>query len=112
MGMVALHAAISLLQEVGIDRISQQVLHLVGTLIDDLSGRGYQMAASTAPEHRSGIVVVQVPDAASISKQMMQDGVIVIPRGAGIRIAPHFYNTHEEVLRVGELFDTYGARSH
>jgi selenocysteine lyase/cysteine desulfurase len=104
-GMVALHAALGLLHEVGIARISRRVLHLVETLIADLTGRGYELVASTAPEHRSGIVVVSVPYAEAVNTRLNEQGIIVTARGSGVRIAPHFYNTVEEVLRVGKALD-------
>jgi selenocysteine lyase/cysteine desulfurase len=107
LGMIALHATVSLLQEVGIGHINEHILHLVGALIDDLSRRGYELAASTAPEHRSGIVTVQVPNAEELCQKFEQDNIIITSRGAGVRVAPHFYNTVEEVLRVAELLDAY-----
>lgn len=103
MGIVALHASICLLQEVGIERISEKILSLIDALIHDLTRRGYALCASTAPEHRSGILVAQVPEGEAVCKHMSEAGVIVTPRGTGVRISPHFYNTLEEVLRVGEL---------
>lgn len=102
-GMVGLHASLSLLQEAGIDGVGERVLDLVGVAIDDLRERGYRFAASAAPEHRSGILVVEVADAAATCEQLKSAGVIVIPRGSGVRIAPHFYNTEEEILRVGQV---------
>jgi selenocysteine lyase/cysteine desulfurase len=104
-GMVGLHAAVSMLQEVGIERINQQVQRLVDVAITDLSERGYQLAASSEPQHRSGIVVAKLPDADNLCAVMQREHVVVTARGGGVRIAPHFYNTAEEVLRVGELLD-------
>jgi selenocysteine lyase/cysteine desulfurase len=106
LGIVALNATLELLHEVGHERIASKVNQLVETLINDLSERGYQFAASTAPEHRSGFVVVQVPEPSETSKQLIAADIIVMPRGPGIRIAPHFYNSFDEVLRVGEALDT------
>jgi cysteine desulfurase / selenocysteine lyase len=103
MGVVALNAAISLLQEVGIEQVSRQVQGLIDVLINDLTERGYELAADTAPEQRSGIIVIETPDAAATCRRMNEAGVVVTPRGTGVRVAPHFYNTVEEVLRVGEL---------
>jgi selenocysteine lyase/cysteine desulfurase len=82
-------------------------LHLVGVLINDLLSCGYQLAASTAPEHRSGIVVAKVPgaDVEALCKAMQQAGVIVTARGGGVRIAPHFYNTEAEVLAVSQVLE-------
>ena len=52
-----------LLAEVGNERLEAKVLQLSDALINDLTERGYHMAASTAPEHRSGIVVAAMPNA-------------------------------------------------
>ncbi|MEJ5345125.1 MAG: aminotransferase class V-fold PLP-dependent enzyme [Chloroflexus sp.] len=102
---LALLAAVTLLQEVGIERITHQIATLVNALINDLQERGYQLAASTKPEHRSGIVVALVENPAVVAQRLYEAGIVVTPRGAGVRIAPHFYNTLDEVLRVGEALD-------
>lgn len=102
MGAVALHAAVGMLQEVGSALIEQRVATLVDALINDLTERGYSLAADTAPEHRSGIVVVQMPNPEAACKRLEESGVIATVRG-GLRLAPHFYNTLEEVMRVGEV---------
>ena len=102
MGAVALHAAVGMLQEVGSTLIEQRVATLVDALINDLTERGHSLAADTAPEHRSGIVVVQLPNPEAACKRLEEAGVIATVRG-GLRLAPHFYNTLEEVMRVGEV---------
>jgi selenocysteine lyase/cysteine desulfurase len=102
MGAVALHAAVGMLQEVGSRLIEQRVTTLVDALINDLTERGHSLAADTAPEHRSGIVVVQLPNPEAACKRLEEAGVIATVRG-GLRLAPHFYNTLEEVMRVGEV---------
>lgn len=106
-GAVALHAAVSLLQEVGIERIERQIMTLVDALINDLTERGYPLAASTAAAHRSGIVVAQTADPAADCKRLEEAGIVATVRGSGVRFAPHFYNTVEEVLRVGEVLGDY-----
>jgi len=102
-GLLGLHASVALIQEVGVERIAERVLMLAGTAIGDLRERGFRLSADTAPEHRSGIVIVEVDDPKAASERLEQAGIICIPRGKGIRIAAHFYNTEEEVLRVGEV---------
>ena len=98
-----LHASLSLIQEVGIEQIAERVLMLAGVAIGDLQERGFRLSASAAPEHRSGIVIPEVADPAAASARLAQEGIICIVRGKGIRVAPHFYNTEEEILRVGEV---------
>lgn len=107
MGIVALHATLELLLEVSIERISQHILTLIDALIEDLTSRGYYLSANTTPECRSGIVVAQVADADAVCKTLQEAGIEVTTRGGGVRIAPHFYNTLEEVLRVGPAIDHF-----
>lgn len=109
LGIVALNAALELLLDVGIERVSQQILTLTAALIDDLAERGYRLVSSIVPEQRSGIVVAQIPDADGLCTRLAEAGLIVTSRGTGLRVAPHFYNTPAEVLRVGELLEAHGV---
>ncbi len=103
-GAIALDASVGMLQEIGIERVERRVLGLVDALISDLGERGFRLAADSAPEHRSGIVVAQVDKPEAAAQQLEEAGVIATVRGKnGLRLAPHFYNTVEEVLRVGEV---------
>jgi selenocysteine lyase/cysteine desulfurase len=99
--LIGLHASLELIQEIGIENIAERVLMLAGTAIGDLSERGFNLCADTSPERRSGIVIAEVGDPKAASARLEQQGIVCIPRGRGIRIAPHFYNTEEEILRVG-----------
>ena len=43
-------------------------------------------------------MIVDVPDGAAVADELIRRGVIVDYRpGAGIRMAPHFYNTEDEI---------------
>lgn len=108
-GLIGLGASVELIQEIGIERIAERVLMLAGLLIQDMEARGYRLGADTAPEHRSGIVIVEVDDPLTTSVRLKEAGIICTPRGKGIRIAPHFYNTEEEILRIGEIL---GSANH
>jgi len=44
-----------------------------------------------------------VDDPTATCARLQKAGIICIPRGKGFRIAPHFYNTEQEILRVGEV---------
>ena len=101
MNQLGLRASVALIQEVGIERIAERVLMLAGVALGDLQERGYRIAADSAPEHRSGIVIVEVDAPTATCARLQEAGIICIPRGKGFRVAPHFYNTEEEILRVG-----------
>jgi len=103
-GMIGLHECIALIQEIGIERIGQRVLALAGTAIAALHERGYRVSAP-APEQRSGIVIAEVDDPEAVSARLKAAGIISIPRGRGVRFAPHFYNTEAEILRAVETLD-------
>jgi selenocysteine lyase/cysteine desulfurase len=100
---IGFHASLALLQEVGIERIAERVLMLAGVAIGDMQDRGYRISADTAPERRSGIVIVEVDDPTAVCTRLQAAGIVCIPRGKGFRIAPHFYNTEQEILRIGEV---------
>jgi len=103
-GMIGLHECIALIQEIGIEPISQRVLALAGTAIAALHERGYRVSVP-APEQRSGIVIAEVDDPEAVSARLKAAGIISIPRGKGVRFAPHFYNTEAEILRAVETLD-------
>jgi selenocysteine lyase/cysteine desulfurase len=100
---VGVRASVGLLQDIGIDQIAERVLMLAGVAIGDLQERGYRISADTAPDRRSGIVIVEVDDPIATCARLQEAGIICIPRGKGFRIAAHFYNTEEEIRRVGEV---------
>lgn len=99
----AMHAALGLILEIGIDRIARHVLGLTDLLCRDLEERGYRFLSDRAPEHRSSIVVVDVPDPADACRRLHDAGVVAAVRGHGLRISPHFFNNREDVCRVGEV---------
>lgn len=103
LGMYGVRASLEMIQEAGIEHVAERVLMLAGVAIGDLQERGFTLSASTAPEHRSGIVIPEVANPVAACAKLEAAGIICIPRGRGVRIAPHFYNTEEEVLRVGKV---------
>ena len=81
----------------GIGKIEERILELTDFLIRGLRARGLRVVSPREPEHRSGIVVFESARAKDICRRLLGKGIFVSPRGAGIRVAPHFYNTREEL---------------
>ncbi|MGH2411801.1 MAG: aminotransferase class V-fold PLP-dependent enzyme, partial [Chloroflexota bacterium] len=104
-GIVALDAALGLILEAGPARIGERVLALTDLFIADLRDRGYQVRSNLDPAHRSGIVIVDVPDPEAARLKLLAAGIITSVRGGGLRVSPHFYNREEELLRVGAVLD-------
>jgi cysteine desulfurase / selenocysteine lyase len=107
-GLAALHAALGLLLEVGSTLIAEHILALTDTLIEDLHERGYKVLSNLEQQHRSGIVIVEVDDPQAAYERLLAANVLTSVRGQGLRVSPHFYNSEEDVLRVGEVL---GSRS-
>jgi selenocysteine lyase/cysteine desulfurase len=103
-GMIGLHASVALIQEIGVERIAERVLALAGVAIGALQERGRRVVVS-APERRSGIVIVEDADPAATCERLKVAGVFAVPRGRGVRFAPHFYNTEAEIMRAVEALD-------
>jgi selenocysteine lyase/cysteine desulfurase len=100
-GMIGLQASVALIREIGVEAIAERVLALSGAAIGALQEHGRRVVVS-APERRSGIVIVEDDDPARTCERLKAAGVIAVPRGRGLRFAPHFYNTEAEILHAVE----------
>jgi kynureninase len=60
--------------------------------------RGWRVHAPRDPARRGGTVAFDVPHAAEVARALLARDIVIDYRpGAGIRVAPHFYTTDEEV---------------
>ena len=83
---------------IGVPAIRERSLKLTRRLIDAAQAAGYRLNTPTRDEERGGSVIIDVPDGAMVADELIRRGVIVDHRpGAGIRVAPHFYNTESEI---------------
>ncbi len=95
-------AAVEYLSEIGIEKIENRILELTGYLIERLKKKGFEIASPEKSANRSGIVIVKVKDPQKMWKKLMAQKIYVSPRGEGIRVSPHFYNSYEEMDRFIE----------
>ena len=59
---------------------------------------GYTTRTPPDPDERGGMVVIDPPHAQAVSQAMLARGIMIDYRPqAGIRVAPHFYNSDDEV---------------
>ncbi len=81
--------------------IYSRVRELSKLAIECLKDKG--MKVLTPEEKRTGIVTVEVKDPRKTVEELFSKyRIIVSPRGKGIRISAHFYNTEEEVKEACE----------
>jgi kynureninase len=91
-------AGYEIVASIGVPAIRARSLMLTGRLIDAALAAGYRVNTPTRDDERGGSVIIDVPDGAAAADALIRRGVIVDYRpGAGIRMAPHFYNTEAEI---------------
>lgn len=97
----ALYAAIEgprIVRRAGIDAIRAKSVRQTARLIQLADDRGVHVHAPRDAERRGGTVAIQVPHAYEVSKALLARDILVDYRPeAGIRIAPHFYTSDDEL---------------
>lgn len=94
---------LAILREIGVDAIRRRSLAQTDHIIAHADEARIAVATPRAPERRGGIVALRFPGAAAVARELVASGFICSYRG-GLRIAPHFYNTDEEIdLFMDEL---------
>jgi kynureninase len=91
-------AGYEIVASIGVPAIRVRSLMLTRRLIDAALAAGYRLNTPTSDHERGGSVIIDVPNGVTVADELIRRGVIVDYRpGAGIRMAPHFYNTEEEI---------------
>jgi kynureninase len=104
----ALYAASSgyeIIAEIGVQRIRQKSVRQTARLIELAQEAGFRVNGPRDPAERGGTVVIDVPDGAEVTRELLRRNFLVDHRpGAGIRVAPHFYSKDEELdLTIREM---------
>ena len=95
--IIAIGAALEYLSGIGVERIEKRILELTDFLIKGLEKKGFEVVSPQEPGSRSGIVVFKAKDPQKIWRKLLAHKIYASPRGVGIRVAPHFYNSFEEI---------------
>ncbi len=83
----------------GIDKIRRKSVHQTSIIIAEAQKEGYKINTPLDENVRGGTVTLNMPYAYEISKELIRRNILIDYReGAGIRLAPHFYNTDDEIL--------------
>jgi kynureninase len=108
----AARAGYEIVREVGVDAIRKKSLRLTRRLIEHAQRAGYRLNTPTDDRDRGGAVIVDVPNGEAASQELLRRNVIIDYRpGAGIRMAPHFYNTDAEIDHAMQVLDEVVART-
>lgn len=92
-----------IIREVGVKTIREQAQRQTAIIYEGAKERGFTVRSPEAFERRGNHVTVDLPRAEEVKNELIRRGFVIDYRpGAGIRIAPHFYNTGDECRAILE----------
>jgi len=111
----AMYSAMSgyeIVGEIGVPAIREKSMRQTAMLIELAENAGFRVNSPRNPHERGGTVVIDVPNGYEVTQELGRRDYLVDYRpGAGIRVAPHFYSTDEELELVIREIKTVSLRS-
>jgi len=103
--------------DIGVPAIRAKSMRQTHLLYEGARARGWSVNAPEDPARRGGTVAIDVPHGELVAKELLARDVVIDYRpGAGIRIAPHFYNSDDECTaaldQIDEILETKAYEKH
>jgi len=108
LGAYALNASLSLLEEIGMTEVEQQLQLRLQYLLDGLTRRpDITIISPIEPQRRAGIVTFthKLMSAPKLYQSLMDNSIICAHRGGGVRFSPHFYTPFEKLDQALNFLD-------
>lgn len=97
---------VKIIRKAGVDAIRDKSIRQTSKLIELAESRGYRVFAPRDSKVRGGTVAIDVPNGYEIAQVLLSREILVDYRvGAGIRVAPYFFNRDDEVETVVSAID-------
>ncbi len=109
LGIHALNASISLLLEIGIERIERLLLEHSSFLFGEIRAKGINLITDDSPGRYAGIVTFSIPGVRGtpLYDHLMANDVFCAHRSGGSRFSPHFYTPREHIRKAIEIVAGY-----
>jgi len=96
--MYAARAGYEIVNRIGVPAIREKSLRQTRLLMDLADEAGLKVGTDREDARRGGVVILDVPNGKAVTDELGRRQVLVDCRpGAGIRVAPHFYTSDDEV---------------
>ena len=96
--MYSARSGYEIVNEIGVERIRVKSQRQTQKLIALAQDAGIEVKSPLDPKMRGGTIILQVPNGREAVVELGRRQILVDFRpGAGIRIAPHFYTSEEEI---------------
>jgi kynureninase len=90
--LYAAESGYDIVNEIGVERIRAKSMRQTARLIELADEQGWRVNAPRNPAQRGGSVILDVPHAGEVVRELAAREVLVDYRpGAGIRLGPHFF---------------------
>ncbi len=109
LGIFALSASLSLIEEIGIDNIAKLINRNTAYIIDYTENKpDFKLITPNKDSTRGGIVtfIIDGHDNAEIYRKLMKNNVICANRKNGIRLSPHFYTSQKTINKGLEVINS------
>jgi kynureninase len=101
--LYAIQPGVDVITEVGVKNIRAKSIRQTSLLIELADAAGYPVVSPRDTHFRAGTVTLNPPHAYAVSRELLARDIVIDYRAnAGIRVAPHFYNSDDEVRAVVE----------
>ena len=109
--MYSARSGYEIVNEIGVAAIRAKSIRQTQLLIGLADQAGLTVRSPRAPEARGGTVILDVPNGREVTAELGRRQVLVDFRpGAGIRIAPHFYTTDNEIRHTVHELESIAHR--
>ena len=100
-GAYAARASIEMIEQIGIDAIRDWTDRLGARAIEGARERGLEIDGTADRKRKTATTAVRWPgDAKQAEDRLRRQGIVVASRGPVVRLAPHFFNTPDEIDRA------------
>lgn len=109
LAIAALGESTSILLDIGISNIHNHLLSLTEQIITFCDTKGFELVTPREQSKRAGIVTIKHPEAQTMFNDLTEQRIITSLREGMIRIAPHFYNSDEDLRALFSILQYYSG---
>ncbi|MAG56216.1 MAG: kynureninase [Planctomycetes bacterium] len=113
--MYAARTGYEIIREIGVDRIRERSLTLTQAIIDAAREADLPVTCPDDDARRGGTVAIDAPEGKAVCEELNRRDFVCDYRPlAGVRLGPHFFNTHDEcdavVAEIVKILKERGLR--
>ena len=107
--IITLGAALSLIEEIGVETIAARNEELTDYLRERLDAAGYTIASPTSAAAKSAITLLVLEDPDGAAEKLAERGVYTSARGGKLRLSLHYYNNEDDIDALMTALKEIGA---